>query len=326
MINSIALFLIIAVIALLPSKSQSVDNISGGGISLTYSNVLRGVAILIIMIGHISGTMGTVAFSPLGGTGVALFLFISGYGLSESWKKSGTKSYWAKKIKRVFIPYFVVISILAMYKSNVSLQSYLLDIFGIKTSYWYIGYLVKWYVLFWLASRFAFKCRMAILGCCALAFLFILPNIEAEQSLSFVFGVWVSDNVDKVVRLSRKQICYIGLLTFVIGTAFLAIKQLPEIRAHIDDYVYNIVQLFIKLPYAITIMCCVWLFPAIQRSRFVMLAGAVSYELYLVHMPFYGSVNGSLVYGLVLIACSFVAAKLFNLFNSRIGKIRLNFV
>jgi len=327
MIKSLIVALIVFLPVALTYNSTIINKIGGGdknGISFDFTNVLRGIAILIIMIGHISGTMGTVAFSPLGGIGVALFLFLSGFGLNESWKKHGSSKYWNKKIRRVFIPYFIVISIIAIIGGHKSLHGYLLDIFGIKTSYWYIGYLLKWYLIFWLTSRFTFKYRMQIMGVCALGFLFILPNIEAEQSFSFLAGVWTSISIDKYNRITAKQMISIGVIAFIVGTVFLGIKQLPAIRIHIDDYIYNIVQLFIKLPYAISIMSIIWLFPIIQHNRFLLFAGAISYELYLVHMPFYGDVNGSIPYALLLIVTSICAAKIFNIFNSKVAKIDIS--
>lgn len=301
------------------------ENISTGRVfSLNYTNCLRGIAIILIIVGHISGTMGTVVFSPLGGTGVALFLFLSGFGLNESWKKSGLTRYWQKKIRRVFIPYFIVISIIAMVKDNMSWQNYLLDIFGIKTSYWYIGYLLKWYIVFWLSTKFAFKYRLMIMSACALVSLFYLPNLEAEQSLSFLMGVVTSVYVERVSKLTNKQIISLGIISFVIATLFLGIKQLPEIRMHINDWIYNIVQLFIKLPYALSVMSFVWLIPIIHKSRFLLFTGAISYELYLVHFPFYGMVNGSLTYAVILIIASYLVAKMFSLLNARISKFQLN--
>lgn len=301
------------------------ENISTGGVfSLNYTNCLRGIAIILIMVGHISGTMGTVVFSPLGGTGVALFLFLSGFGLNESWKQSGLTRYWQKKIRRVFIPYFIVISIIAMVKGNMSWQNYLLDIFGIKTSYWYIGYLFKWYIIFWLSTKFAFKYRLMILSACALVSLFYLPNLEAEQSLSFLMGVVTSVYVERVSKLTNNQIISLGIISFVIATIFLGIKQLPEIRIHINDWIYNIVQLYIKLPYALSLMSFVWLIPVIHKSRFLLFTGAISYELYLVHFPFYGMVDGSLTYAVILIIASYLVAKLFSLLNKKLFEFQLS--
>ncbi len=324
MLNSALLLLTVSLLSITTAKRHIPKQIGGDDISFAFTNALRGIAILIIMVGHISGTMGTVALSPLGGTGVALFLFLSGFGLNESWKRHGASRYWNKKIKRVFIPYFIVISILAIVRGRMSPYEYLLDICGIKTSYWYIGYLLRWYLIFWLTSRFTFRYRMRIMALCALGFLFMLPNIEAEQSFSFIAGVWTGTSTDRVCRITAKQMAAVGFAAFLLGTIFLAIKQLPSIRIHVDDYVYNIVQLFIKLPYAVALMSIVWIFPIIQQSRFLLFAGAVSYELYLVHMPFYGMVNGNLYIAILLIASSLCVAKLFNMLNAKIAKFDIS--
>ena len=55
--------------------------------SRTHSGIYMGVAALIIMMQHVGGCFGTNVFTPLGGTGVAMFLIASGYGLNESNKK-----------------------------------------------------------------------------------------------------------------------------------------------------------------------------------------------------------------------------------------------
>lgn len=322
MINCLILCLIISAISFL-KHNHPIVNIPGKNLPFEYTNILRGLAIMMIMVGHISGTMGTVVLSPFGGTGVALFLFISGFGINESWKKSKATKYWTKKVKRVFIPYFITITILVIIKKHMLIYDYALDILGIKTSYWYIGFLLKWYLIFWISAKYFFSHRMPIMCICSIFFLFILPNIEAEQSFSFIAGVLVSENASTITGMSRKRILSIGLIALVFGTIFLAIKQSPLIRAHIDDFIYNIVQLFIKLPYAISIMCVVWSFPTILQSRFLRLSGAISYELYLVHMPFFGMVNGSLLNAILLILCSICVAKAFNIANKRICNIEI---
>lgn len=62
------------------------------------TTTIRGIAILTIIIGHI-GVSGfdLRAFNPFGGIGVAMFLFLSGYGLTESYKNNGLGGFWRKK-------------------------------------------------------------------------------------------------------------------------------------------------------------------------------------------------------------------------------------
>lgn len=102
------------------------------------------------MVGHVSATMNTVIFSPLGGTGVALFLLLSGFGLNESFKTHGLSCYWRKKSLRVLMPYFSVATVLYICRWEFSWGAYLLDITGLKTHYWYIAFLINGTSLFGL--------------------------------------------------------------------------------------------------------------------------------------------------------------------------------
>lgn len=71
-----------------------------------FTDSLRGIAILLVITSHIAGAIGTNLCTPLGGIGVALFLFLSGYGLNESYKAHGLKLFWIKRITKVLLPYF----------------------------------------------------------------------------------------------------------------------------------------------------------------------------------------------------------------------------
>ena len=71
------------------------------------TNAYRGVAILMVVIQHCAGEFGTNLFTPFGGIGVAIFLILSGFGLSESFKKKGINGFVTKKLWRVWLPYFL---------------------------------------------------------------------------------------------------------------------------------------------------------------------------------------------------------------------------
>lgn len=46
---------------------------------------VKGIAILLVIISHIGNFSGKTWFTPLGGIGVAIFLFCSGYGVMSSY-------------------------------------------------------------------------------------------------------------------------------------------------------------------------------------------------------------------------------------------------
>lgn len=255
-------------------------------------------------------------FCTNGGGGVALFLLLSGFGLTKSCEKNGLAKYWWKKVNRILLPYAIIITALILYRDKFNTVDYILNILGIKTSYWYIAYAIKWYLIFWITTKFFYKYRLYIMAVCGVAMVFLLPNIEAEQSFSFLAGVLIATNLDKVKQFSRKTIVLWIIASFAFGTIFLAIKQLPVVRDQMDSWIYIAVQLGIKLPYAITIIGTVALIPKLVANPLLSLAGLISYELYLIHMPFYGEVKGSVTLSLILFVGSFVAAFLFFRFNN----------
>lgn len=111
--------------------------------------------------------------------------------------------------------------------------------------------------------------------------LMFLPKIEAEQALSFLLGVLVSEKLKSVKSLSKRNLAVITILGFVIGASALAFKQLPMVREYEGKFVYAIVQMMIKLPFAISLVTVLSFLPLLLKSRYLMLAGIISYELYL---------------------------------------------
>lgn len=320
MVNCAILFLMLCALSIFTIDKAKCKSIGGRPCFLSFevTDCCKGVAILLIMLSHVSGTMGTVLLTPLGGTGVAMFLFLSGYGLNESYKKHGLTSYWRKKIKRVFVPYAIVITLLCVYHGKFDFLAYVLNITGLKTSYWYIGFLMKWYIIYYLFTRFAKKYRMMLMLICAISILFLFPNIEAEQAFSFLCGVCVSVHIDYLRTISMRKIVAVGGIALLIGISFLAVKQLPFVRLHTGDWIYNVVQFGIKLPLGIAGMIGVTWMSWLSASRFLQLAGALSYELYLVHFPFYGEVHGMLLLAILLFVGSFGIAYLFQRLNKRV--------
>ena len=80
--------------------------------------VLKGIAILTVILSHICGVchlfdgipvIGNEQIcSALGEAGMPLFLFVSGYGLHISFQRHGMQGYWKKRFISVLIPYMAV--------------------------------------------------------------------------------------------------------------------------------------------------------------------------------------------------------------------------
>ena len=275
---------------------------------------------MFILVGHIAGTFHTVVFTPLPAVGVSLFLMLSGYGLSESYKTKGLKNFWSKKISRVLIPYAIVITLLVLFKTyDIELIDYILEITGIKTTYWYIGYQIKWYLVFFITMMLVPNRNVWVFALISVLMFLTLGSLEIEQSPAFLIGVIASKYKDYLASLSRRSVC-LQLVAFAfIGTMFLAIKQLPCVRENIGTLLYSFIQMIHNIAFALCVIAIVSVIPAIRKSSFLVFCGIISYEIYLIHFPFYTSVGGYFWIAISFISISIAISALFYALNGKIS-------
>ena len=178
---------------------------------------------------------------------------------------------------------------------------------------------MKQYILFYICTKFFCKVKLYIFILCSIIFLFTFPNIEAEQSFSFLTGVLISEYYQDIKRMVEKRYLVVSIIFFIIGTIFLGIKQLHFIRLYEGHYIYSIIQLFIKLPYALLFISIVHYLNILISSKFLKFSGKISYELYLVHMIFLQYINSNIYTAFLVIIVSYIISYLFFLFNSFIS-------
>ncbi len=257
--------------------------------SKNLTNSLRGIAVILVILSHfIGGGFACRFFTPLGGIGVAIFLFLSGFGLEESYKYNGLKRFWPKRLFRILIPYLLwaimwfIVSLLFKYQASL------------LPRYWYLEYLVLWYVLFWLSKCMPKRYGYWFLITVAVVLFLVMHNTQTEQTFSFVLGMIVSDRKEQLSEVGKVKWVVFAFLMFCLGVSCLALKQIPIIRYHGEEsYVMKMVQLGIKLPLGLAITIATIL---LYREGIIFKAltsvGIVSLELYLVQMQFYTHIQG----------------------------------
>ncbi len=287
------------------------------------TTTLRGIAILIIMIGHV-GVSGFDCrlFNPFGGIGVAMFLFLSGYGLTESYKKNGLNQFWRKKVSRIAIPYIIWIPIyhIAMRLSPLG-SIYHLEIIP---RYWFLEYLLIAYALFYFIIKYCSKHTIIIMGIIGVISFISMNNLRAEQSFSFLAGILFSQNKLLFEKMEKKQLITIAFLFFVVGITALLIKQLPQLRIYdLESIQFKSLNLLIKLPLGISLLLMLF---AISPNgiRWIIPFGNMSYELYLTHVSFFMSIAGCALYLIVFIVQTVLLAYIIHYLNKFIlNKITL---
>ena len=65
---------------------------------LTETNMFKGMAILLVILQHLGANEHTRLLTPLGGIGVAIFFMLSDCGINETFKVSGLRWLWHKRI------------------------------------------------------------------------------------------------------------------------------------------------------------------------------------------------------------------------------------
>lgn len=291
--------------------------------SVDYTTAIKGIAMLIIMLGHCTGNyVGGRLLTPCGGIGVSLFLIASGYGLNESFRKRGLSGFWKKRILRVWLPY-VLITLLAVPFIWKSWNDLWQQMICIRCLYWFVPYVIECYVVFWILSKWQPKLRMLLMFALGVLTLFWMPELQAEQALGFATGVAMSEHKTwcRNVIHKRKQVASIALGFLLWGFCFLMLKQTPMMREWSGTWIYNLCQMFIKFPLSMAVVAGLSLSPWLIRNPLVVLTGTIAYELYLVHFRFYGLIGTDFLPAIILFLGSFIVSWIFNKLNNRLNKV-----
>lgn len=246
---------------------------------------LKGLAILAVMVGHIGNFSGKTWFTPLGGIGVALFLFCSGFGLTKSYQKNGLKHFWRNKLTSVYCP-FVAVELFSAVLYKRTVINVLLELLFIKMQnpyFWYLQYLLVCYVLFYLGMRFISDARIryAIWGTIAAGTFVFCSNLQGEQAISFLSGILLAERLGDTTNMSceRRHAIAGGGGLLILSVCLLAVKQLPIARVY--PHVYTLLNLLLKTSCAAGLLLISGFKPVMKRI--VCQFGVISYALYLVH-------------------------------------------
>lgn len=141
------------------------------------SLAVRGIAALSVMLSHYALWMESyfymelpVVFSllkQLGGIGVLLFFFLSGYGIYLSSDGKTNNLMWLiKRVGKVWFPYLSMKLVIEIIKycvigwNQFLLGDFCREITGFDFSDWFIWVIILQYVIFWIAGRISLNKRL----------------------------------------------------------------------------------------------------------------------------------------------------------------------
>lgn len=282
---------------------------------LRYRNQIYGFCALWIMFFHVQRTVGTcfdipllTSFIRLGNCGVDVFLFLSGYCLTLSYKKdSRIGIFYKKRFFRLLIPFFVIAIPYYLFKNVTRGASdgifpiacgFLRDITGLSflqcgvQTTWFVFAILWLYILFPLIYRIIIYSRKA-----ALILMFVLYGIiilsylePFHQNYAIAltrFPVFVLGSIMAYYKVEPRM--NVKWWIFFLGWIFVFMGVAP-----INDIVYSrslprpfLWMFFITLVLPI-VYTLGWLFGKTAKEGVVMklllFTGNLSLEVYMVHV------------------------------------------
>lgn len=124
----------------------------------SWSKNIKGFAIVLVLVGHLN------IIPRAGAYGVALFLFVSGFGMSESFKVKDGEGFFKDKLINIYLPYLLVQLTTALtfivsginFTTEQFLNSVLLRNFGssLDSTMWYVSFICILYLPYYILMKY----------------------------------------------------------------------------------------------------------------------------------------------------------------------------
>jgi len=253
---------------------------------------VRALLILCIVLGHFS-YYGVPALEPLrqlAPPAVALFLFISGFGLTRSYQRKGKdylQKFFSRRILRIILPAVLVVflHLLLVGGSGVGFFTRAGAIFTqgqtLLPHYWFVWAILFDYLLFWLCRKLL-PDKLAPWAILAGVILFVVGTALAGFdrcwwicSLAFPTGVFYAEYEEAIYAFCGRNHWNYWLALLVAGAVFAGLYLTKNLICWTLSYVFLtgfLALIIARLP--------------LDTLRLPVLNwfGCISYEVYLIHI------------------------------------------
>ena len=280
----------------LPERGTCFDNT----MAINNTLPLRGLFALLILLHHFSAEFSNPhllgLFTHIGYLFVALFFFLSGYGLAYGLNKSRdyiqVKSFVPKRFFNTITPYWLCILfsavIIALFLPPLSLKSFLLSFISensiVKYS-WYVFVILILYIAFMIIFRIrnrkhAIAVMFAFIAILTAAFMIKGYSIHARSLLSFYFGLFYCFKERSIDEYVKKHYWIKAVIVFLIFALLCTLRYYSYSK---NSYWFNnILALMSSSVFAVLVF--VFFTKKVRLGNAVLdFSGKISYEIYLMH-------------------------------------------
>ena len=309
--TNIILMLIFALLVFITTNLKQQKNAKL--LSYRQTEQIKGIAIFLVVLGHLWVHVAVKKPSLIfAGDAVSIFLILSGFGLtlSSRTRKMEFTTFFSRRISRVMIPYWLATLIILfldyiLLNRIMDVRSLIMTFAGINISLnlkhldyarWFVTFILLWYVIFFFIDRYI---ERKIFGFLALAFILIPLNYYLfhfgwYQFFSFPIGCVIANFYDNIIVLWDRKKNTIVSYTIIVFMATIFYKL---VMGNISYYNFlvktipNIVLIYMHETNSILFCCCVIIFISFLsekgfESKFLLILGRYSYELFLIHGAF----------------------------------------
>ena len=190
----------------------------------------------------------------------------------------------------------------------------LCDLTFTDSSLWFVDFILRWYVVYWVARRFFSRHTTVVMALYSL-WCMQMPSLMSGQALSFFCGYLASEHYDRIRAMRRSSMVLATAAVMAWGIAFYLLKTLPPVQALKGTLPFNLVLLNVLLPLSMGLFLVPWLLPSVSRIAPINWAGKACYEIYIVHWNFMPFVGNSIVNVGLFSALSLTISAIFYRFN-----------
>jgi len=287
-------------------------------LSVDSTRSLRGFLAIMAVLQHISERVTDSGFFSIlfhvGYMIVALFFFLSGYGLMTQYVKKGRKyfdGFFKNRILYLMIIYLTVTIIFAFFNmamgEDVSINSILISfINGHPTARhsWYILVQLLFYFVFWIAyiinphvEIMFVSTLLGVTFVTVLLFVLGYSPIWCMSNFAFVLGVfWAikKDNIFYFVSNHYVLSILVSLSLFILSSMLPNIVGRIYLTYQVDNILYTLFRVISSC--AITVVCLLIMLKISFVSKIWNFLGKISLEIYLLHALAYSFLRSSYIY------------------------------
>jgi len=282
---------------------------------------LRGIAILMVVVGHLWGHVSQTAPSlVLSRDGVGIFLLLSGFGITRSLMVNniGFAEFICKRINKVMIPYWVTTLLILFFDyfllneshklSHILISLLGINVYGIMHHFdyvrWYITFLLFWYFIVFISysclRNFIVPFLLLVVGGVVFILDYYLLDFGWYHFYAFPVGCFIGGYYKLVKNIINKlgMWCNPLVLLLIVLSLYYKIVLVDIIIDYSPSIVLECLADSVSVILSLSILI---LFNSFNKyySRFLMFFGKYSYEIFLLHGVFLIKYNPILSLGRV---------------------------